>query len=55
MAAMTGRILFITPTCDQRCGDGNAAALAPRRAEGFSVLNVVTLADRPPAIVAWSD
>jgi Asp/Glu/hydantoin racemase len=55
MAAMTGRILFINPNCNQRSGAGIAAALAPFRAEGFPVLDVVTLPDGPPAIVAWSD
>lgn len=52
---MTGRILFINPNSNQRCGAGIAAALAPFRAEGFPTLDVVTLPDGPPAIVAWSD
>jgi allantoin racemase len=55
MAAMTGRILFINPNSNQRCGAGIAAALDPFRAEGFPTLDVATLPDGPPAIVAWSD
>ncbi|MFN6999632.1 MAG: DUF3422 family protein, partial [Elioraea tepidiphila] len=52
---MTGRILFINPNSNARCGAGIAAALGPFRAEGFPMLDVVTLPDGPPAIVAWSD
>jgi Asp/Glu/hydantoin racemase len=55
MAAMTGRILFINPNSNPRCGAGIAAALDPFRAEGFPAFDVVTLSDGPPAIVAWSD
>ncbi len=52
---MTGRILFINPNSNARCGAGIAAALDPFRAEGLPTLDVVTLPDGPPAIVAWSD
>lgn len=52
---MTGRILFINPNSNARCGAGIAAALAPFRAEGFPALDVVSLPDGPPAIVTWSD
>lgn len=52
---MTGRILFINPNSNERCGAGIAAALDPFRAEGFPAFDVVTLPDGPPAIVAWSD
>lgn len=52
---MTGRILFINPNSNARCGAGIAAALDPFRAKGFPTLDVVTLPDGPPAIVAWSD
>lgn len=52
---MTARILFINPNSNRRCGAGIAAALDPFRAKGFPTFDVVTLADGPPAIVAWSD
>lgn len=55
MPAMSGRILFINPNSSERCGAGIAAALDPFRAEGLPALDVVTLPDGPPAIVAWAD
>lgn len=52
---MTGRILFLNPNRNRRCGAGIAAALAPFRAPGLPALEVLTLADGPPAIVTWAD
>jgi allantoin racemase len=55
MAVMSGRILFINPNNNARCGAAIAAALDPFRAEGLPVLDVVTLPEGPPAIVTWAD
>jgi allantoin racemase len=49
------RILMINPNCNVDCSAGIAAAIAPLRfAEGVS-LEVVTLAQGPPAIYSWRD
>ena len=52
---MGGRILFINPNRNAACGNGIAAALAPFRAPGLPTLEVVSLAEGPPAIRSWSD
>jgi allantoin racemase len=52
---MTGRILFINPNSSTACGDGISAALAPFRAPGLPALEVVSLAEGPPAIYTWED
>jgi Asp/Glu/hydantoin racemase len=52
---MTGRILFINPNRSTACGAGIAEALAPFRAPGHPVLEVVSLPEGPPAIYSWED
>ena len=52
---MRGRILFINPNRSVACGDGIAAALAPFRVPGVPALEVVSLAEGPPAISSWAD
>jgi allantoin racemase len=49
------RILVINPNCSVTCSAGISAALAPFRLAGGPVLDVVTLADGPPAIYGWRD
>ena len=55
MPAMSGRILFINPNSNERCGEGIARALDPFRAEGFPDLDVVSLPDGPTVIYTWAD
>ncbi len=48
------RIVIVNPNSSQACSDGIAAAMAPFT--GFGVaLDVLTLADGPPAIYSWRD
>ncbi len=49
------RILIVNPNCNQLCSDGIAAAVAPFRWPGGPSLDVVTLAEGPPAIYSWRD
>lgn len=52
---MSGRILFINPNRNTACGGAIDAALAPFRAPGLPALDVVSLAEGPPAIYSWAD
>ncbi len=52
---MAGRVLFLNPNSNARCGDGIAAALAPFAGAAGAVLEVRTLANGPPAILSWRD
>ena len=49
------RILVINPNRSEACGAGISAALAPLRFTGGPALDVVSLADGPPAIYSWAD
>ncbi len=49
------RILVINPNASQSCSDGISRAIAPFRLPGGPVLDVVTLAEGPPAIYSWRD
>ena len=49
------RILVINPNRSEGCGAGISAALAPLRFPGGPALDVVSLADGPPAIYSWAD
>jgi allantoin racemase len=49
------RILVINPNCSGDCSAGIEAAIAPFRFAGGPVLEVVTLAEGPPAIYSWRD
>jgi Asp/Glu/hydantoin racemase len=49
------RILVINPNSSSACSTGIAEAIAPFRWCGGPVLDVVTLAEGPPAIYGWRD
>lgn len=49
------RILVINPNCSLACSAGIDAAVAPFRFAGGPVLEVVTVAEGPPAIYDWRD
>ena len=49
------RILVINPNSSDACGAGISAALSLLRFPGGPVLDVVSLADGPPAIYSWAD
>jgi Asp/Glu/hydantoin racemase len=49
------RILVINPNCSVDCSAGIEAAIAPFRSPGGASLEVVTLAEGPPAIYSWRD
>ncbi len=49
------RILVINPNASEACSAGISAALDPFRRPGGPLLDVVTLAEGPPAIVSWQD
>jgi Asp/Glu/hydantoin racemase len=49
------RILVINPNASQACSDGISAALEPLRFPSGPMLDVVTLHEGPPAVVAWRD
>lgn len=49
------RILIINPNCSVACSAGIDAAVAPLRFRGGPALEVVTLAEGPPAIYDWRD
>jgi allantoin racemase len=49
------RILVINPNCSDDCSAGIDAAIAPFRFAGGPSLEVVTLAEGPPAIYSWRD
>lgn len=49
------RILVINPNASQACTAGIDAALAPFRFPGGPALDVVGLADGPPAVLTWRD
>ena len=49
------RILVINPNSSEACGAGISAALAPLRFPGGPALDVISLADGPPAIYTWAD
>lgn len=52
---MHGRILIINPNSSRSCTDGIVEAVAPFGAPGLPRIDVVRLADGPPAIVTWRD
>jgi Asp/Glu/hydantoin racemase len=49
------RILVINPNSSIACGTGIANAIAPFQFAGGPALEVVSLADGPPAIYSWRD
>jgi Asp/Glu/hydantoin racemase len=49
------RILVINPNSSQACSDGISAALEALRFPHGPALDVVTLAEGPPAVVTWRD
>jgi Asp/Glu/hydantoin racemase len=49
------RILIINPNASEACSAGISAVLAPFRFTAGPVLDVVTLAEGPPAIYSWRD
>lgn len=49
------RILVINPNSSQACSDGISAALEVLRFPAGPALDVVTLAEGPPAVVTWRD
>ena len=49
------RILILNPNHSTACSDGIDAAIAPFRHPGGPSLDVVTLAEGPPAIYSWRD
>ena len=49
------RILVINPNASEACSAGISQALAPLRQPGGPMLEVVTLAEGPPAIYSWRD
>jgi allantoin racemase len=49
------RVLIINPNSSQACSDGIDAALAPLRFHDGPALDVMTLAEGPPAVVTWED
>ena len=49
------RILFINPNANTACGDGISAAIDGFRTPHGAALDVISLADGPPAIVTWRD
>lgn len=49
------RVLVINPNSSAACSAGIDAAIAPFRFPGGPVLEVVTLAEGPPAIYSWRD
>ncbi len=49
------RILVINPNSSAACGASIDAALAPLRTQGGPVIDVVSVADGPPAILSWRD
>lgn len=52
---MAERILVINPNSSLSCTDGIATAIAPFAAPGLPRLDVMRIADGPPAIVTWRD
>lgn len=49
------RILVINPNSSAACGAGIDAAIAPFRTPGGPTIDVVSVADGPPAILSWRD
>lgn len=49
------RVLIINPNSSEACSAGMSAALDPLRLPGAPDLDVVTLAEGPPAVVTWRD
>jgi allantoin racemase len=49
------RIVFINPNSSQACSAGIDAAVAPFRLPGGPAIEVLTLAEGPPAIYTWAD
>lgn len=49
------RILFVNPNASIACGEGISSAIARFRAPDGPRLDVISLADGPPAIVSWRD
>jgi Asp/Glu/hydantoin racemase len=49
------RVLIINPNCSGDCSAGIEAAVAPLRFAGGPILDVVTLAEGPPAVYSWRD
>jgi len=49
------RVLIINPNASEACSAGISAVIAPFRFAGGPVLDVVTLAEGPPAIYSWRD
>lgn len=49
------RILVINPNSSAACGAGIDTAIAPFRTPGGPAIDVVSLADGPPAILSWRD
>jgi allantoin racemase len=49
------RILFLNPNANTACGAGISEALDRFRTNGGPVIDVISLANGPPAIVSWRD
>lgn len=49
------RILVINPNSSAACGASIDAAVAPFRTQGGPVIDVMSVADGPPAILSWRD
>ncbi|MGE0223878.1 MAG: aspartate/glutamate racemase family protein [Acetobacteraceae bacterium] len=49
------RILVVNPNCSPDCSAGISEAIAPFRFPDGPALDVVTLAEGPPAIYSWRD
>jgi Asp/Glu/hydantoin racemase len=49
------RILFINPNASNACGDGISAAVERFRRPSGPMIDVISLADGPPAIISWRD
>ena len=49
------RILVINPNSSAACGAGIDAAVAPFRRPGGPAIDVVSVAEGPPAILSWRD
>ena len=52
-SASPGRILVINPNSSEDCTSAIRAALPPFAAPGLPWMEVVTLAEGPPAIASW--
>ncbi len=55
MLQVMPRILIINPNCSAACTAGIDAAVAPWRQPGGPTIDVLDVADGPPAILSWED